>query len=141
MQHIASTIPDFNATDDAHQQATHLRQAVVDSHVGTPELAISTYTAYDSFLVIHKIATLRTPSARNKMQKRKSAREVERADIHADENIRLTAESASTFKALAVNCNYLAQDRPDISFAIKEQCRDVSAPSVRSTVKLKRLIR
>jgi len=46
---------------------------------------------------------------------------------------------ATKFRALAARANYLAQDRPDIGYACKEICRDMSSPSEASWEKLKRL--
>ena len=45
------------------------------------------------------------------------------------------------YRALSARCNYLSQDRPDISFASKELCREFVVPTVNSFKKLKRLAR
>ena len=140
-QKIASVLSQYNAANDDYEKNKILRKAAYDSHFDMPELPTAAYTAYDSFLNNHYVATVRTPSSRNKNQKRKGAREVKKAEMHADEHDRLTAESATTYRALAARCNYLAQDRADISFASKELCRDFSAPTIRSWIRLKRLIR
>ena len=59
----------------------------------------------------------------------------------ADENDKLTSAGATSCRALAARCNYLAQDRPDIAFASKELCRDFAVPSKSSMIKLKRVAR
>ena len=48
---------------------------------------------------------------------------------------------ASTFRKLAATCNYLACDRLDIRYSVKEICRQMSFPTVGGLVKLKRLAR
>ena len=45
------------------------------------------------------------------------------------------------FRALGARANYLALDRPDIAYAAKELCREFSAPTKQSYVKLKRVAR
>ena len=59
----------------------------------------------------------------------------------ADANDVLKPESATTYRALSARYNYIAQDRPDISFAAKELCRDFAAPTIRSWARLKRVVR
>ena len=56
----------------------------------------------------------------------KAAKAMERIK-HADGM--LDAEDSTTFRALAARANYLALDRPDISFATKELCRCFAAPA------------
>ena len=51
----------------------------------------------------------------------------------------LPPEKSSRYRALVARCNYLAADRGDIQFAVKELCRDMSNPTVRSWKRLKRL--
>jgi hypothetical protein len=53
----------------------------------------------------------------------------------------LGAEAASEYRARAARANFLASDRPDIAFAVKELCRGMSAPTVRDQEALKRLAR
>ena len=45
------------------------------------------------------------------------------------------------FRAAAARANYLAADRPDLGFAVKEICRGMSAPESRHLRMLKRLCR
>ena len=48
---------------------------------------------------------------------------------------------ATTFRALSARGNFLAQDRPDISYAAKELCREFAQPTKKSYERLKRLVR
>ena len=43
------------------------------------------------------------------------------------------------FRAIAARLNYMAADMPDIQYACKEVCRDMSAPTSRSWGKLKKI--
>ena len=43
------------------------------------------------------------------------------------------------FRALAARANYLALDRPDIQFAVKEVARRMATPRVDDWILLKRL--
>ncbi len=58
-----------------------------------------------------------------------------------DEDPPLGPAEASTFRALAARANYLAQDRPDIQFAVKEIARRMATPVGRDWSLLKRLAR
>ena len=74
-------------------------------------------------------------------QKRLGAKRVktlERLEVQGD---KLVGEDATLYRALSARANYLALDRPDLSFSTKELCRDFSEPTVHSVQKLKRLIR
>ena len=53
----------------------------------------------------------------------------------------LQKEDASQFRALAARANYLAQDRPDIQFAVKEVARRMARPTTADWSLLKRLAR
>ena len=141
VQNVASIISMYNATGDEHMKAKIVRKAAYDSNLGMPELPVTTDTACDSYLQVTCVPTVRTPSSRKQTETRKGTREIKQAELHADEHDRLTAESATTYRALAAGCNDLAQDRPDISFASKELRTDLSAPTIRSWIRLKRSIR
>ena len=52
---------------------------------------------------------------------------------------KLEPAKATQFRQIAARANYLAQDRPDIMFAVKEICRQMSSPSIKSWNLLKRL--
>jgi len=53
----------------------------------------------------------------------------------------LGPEQATLFRALAARANFLASDRPDIAFAVKELCRGMSLPTTRDEAAMKRLAR
>ena len=53
----------------------------------------------------------------------------------------LTASEATLFRALAARANYLAMDRPEVSYATKELCRFFATPTKTGVEQLKRLIR
>ena len=53
----------------------------------------------------------------------------------------LSPSEATEFRALVARANFLSLDRPDVQFAVKEACRDMSAPSNSSWLKLKRIAR
>lgn len=53
----------------------------------------------------------------------------------------LPPQEATRYRAAAAKCNYLAQDRCDISFAAKETARQMSQPTVADDMRIKRLIR
>jgi hypothetical protein len=42
---------------------------------------------------------------------------------------KLNKDEATKFRALAARASYLSLDRPDIMFAFKEVCREMSAPT------------
>ena len=47
----------------------------------------------------------------------------------------------SEFRSLAARANYLAADRMDLQYAVKELCREMARPTVGAKRKLKRLVR
>ena len=51
----------------------------------------------------------------------------------------LNPELASAYRALAARCNYIAVDRADAQYAIKELCRDMSTPTEASWSELLRV--
>ena len=53
----------------------------------------------------------------------------------------LSKAEATEFRRVAATANYLASDRPDLQYATKEVCRDMSQPRRRSWEKLKRIAR
>ena len=53
----------------------------------------------------------------------------------------LNSSDASVFRALAARANYLAQDRPDIQFSVKEIARRMARPTNGDWALLKRLAR
>ena len=51
----------------------------------------------------------------------------------------LLGPDAAMYRAMTARANYLAQDRSDIQFAVKELCSKMSKPNSRDTIALKRL--
>ena len=58
----------------------------------------------------------------------------------ADEEA-LASQEASEFRARAARANFMSQDCPDVKFATKEVCREMSAPTEGSWARLKHLVR
>lgn len=81
------------------------------------------------------------PINSNKYKKRLGAKQTKKLEMSDDANGNLSPQDAAMYRALSARCNYLAQDRPDISFASKELCREFAVPPVNSFKKLKRLAR
>ena len=59
-------------------------------------------------------------------------------DTEVDETP-LTREDEIRFRATVARLNYLAQDRSDIQFTVKELCRFMSKPTQEQLTKLKRV--
>ena len=51
----------------------------------------------------------------------------------------LSPQEATRYRSIVARANYMAADRPDIQYAVKELCRDMGAPSRSSWCKLKKL--
>ena len=104
------------------------------SNVKTPESLDST---------LARLNALRTKPIKkgNPAAKRQGAKAVKKMERDAHADFLLSREEASLYRALAARANYLSQDRPDINFATKELCREFSAPSQKSYLRLKRLVR
>ena len=47
-----------------------------------------------------------------------------------DNDIKLVEQEATAFWRIAARANYLAADRSDIVYAVKEVCREIAAPTV-----------
>ena len=58
-----------------------------------------------------------------------------------EEEQKLSLEKAAEYRSLSAPANYLASDRVDIQYAVKEICRSMSDPTVGDRRKLKRLAR
>jgi hypothetical protein len=56
-----------------------------------------------------------------------------------DDDTLLEGEQCSVYRAIVARLNYLAQDRSDIAYAVKEACRGMSSPSVGNWTMLKRI--
>ena len=57
----------------------------------------------------------------------------------SDEDQELDKEKARLYRGIAARCNYLSADRPELQFAVKEACREMSRPTVFSWAKLVRI--
>ena len=64
-------------------------------------------------------------------------------DREQDENSEhpLDKAEASMYRSCVARANYLAQDRADIAYAVKEACRDMANPKASSWEKVKRVVR
>ena len=58
-----------------------------------------------------------------------------------ENDVPMNATDATLFRQVAARANYLAQDRPDIQFAVKEICAHMAEPSEGGVRKLKHLAR
>ena len=56
-----------------------------------------------------------------------------------DDDYALTGEDITRYRGVIARCNYLGSDRPDCLFAIKEGCREMSAPTTGSLRRLRRI--
>ena len=66
----------------------------------------------------------------------------EKRDIKEDgDDQEMSKQEAAMYRAMVARANYLAQDRSDIAFAVKELCRRMSAPKMGDWKALKRLER
>ena len=90
---------------------------------------------------MHICANRTKPVQNAKFQKRVGAKKAKKLELDADSEFVLSPQDATTYIALSARCNYLAQDRTDISFSSKELCRQLAIPNVNSFKALKRLVR
>lgn len=96
----------------------------------------------DNVEMLDKILATRTPPAggKGKFKKRVGTRKVKEFErAQAMEDGSLTSESATPYRGMSARGNYLSQDRTDLSFSIKEPCRDFAIPNNTSFAKLKRV--
>ena len=56
-------------------------------------------------------------------------------------DVPLSPEMTTKYRGITARMNYLGQDRSDIQFAVKELGKEMSSPTDKSWVKLKRLVR
>ena len=56
-----------------------------------------------------------------------------------EDDTELDAVTAKLYRGIAARCNYLAVDRPELQFAVKEACREMSKPTLGSWSKLLRI--
>ena len=62
--------------------------------------------------------------------------EPEEGDSNDEE---LNPSDSSTYRQIAARCNYMAADRPELQFSVKECCREMSRPTKSSWEKLVRI--
>ena len=74
-----------------------------------------------------------------KFKKRAGAKAVKAFEREVGSEDKLDPGDATTYRAISARSNYLAQDRPDGSYASKELCREFGQPNGQSLVKLERL--
>ena len=72
------------------------------------------------------------PVNTNKYKKKVGAKRAKQLEMAEDASGDLCPEDATMYRALSARCNYLSQDRPDISYASKGRCREFAIPSVNS---------
>ena len=80
---------------------------------------------------VHMYAARTKPAAKPKT-KRAGAKATKKIERLMSKGHELDPEEATAYRALAARANYLAQDRPDISFASKELCREFAVPNKNS---------
>ena len=61
------------------------------------------------------------------------------ANLTKEDEEPLTGDAIRQFRSTAARCNYLGLDRPDLQFAIKEVCREMSNPTQGSHKRLQRI--
>ena len=72
---------------------------------------------------------------------RKSAYERKESDKGEHEEEPLEPQEARRYRSIAARLNFLAADRADVQYCIKEGCRDMSRPTQGSWGMLKRIVR
>ena len=65
--------------------------------------------------------------------------DLEAKEDKEEESEELAGDDVRLYRGLAARCNYLSLDRPDLQFAAKEACREMSKPTVASLKRLKRI--
>ena len=60
-------------------------------------------------------------------------------DDNPNDDVPLTGADISSYKGVIVRCRYLASDRPDCNFMIKEGCRGMSTPTTGSLRRFNRI--
>ena len=84
---------------------------------------------------------LLAPASKRPKKKRIGMKAAKQEERRKNTQGALGPEAATAFRAMAARANYLALDRPDISFATKELCRCFAAPTEDAMLALKRLAR
>ena len=106
----------------------------LDYHDDEPEIVAAMNDADSEFIFAMKKGK---PAA--KYAKRAGAKAVKAFEREVGAADKLGSDDATTYRAISARSNYLAQDRPDCSYASKELCREFGQPNGQSLTKLKRL--
>ena len=61
------------------------------------------------------------------------------ANLTKEDGELLIGDEVRQFRSTAARCNYVGLDRPDLQFAVKEVCRDMSSPTQGSKRRLQRI--
>ena len=129
--HDSTTQQATHGHDTALQQTTQGHQNLIQGPGETPRRStVSTLTVADEPQQIQGLKspgeTLRRPTV---------------SSMTVANEPPLPMQEASVFRALAARANYLAQDRPDVQYAVKEIARRMASPTGRDWALLKRLAR
>ena len=88
-----------------------------------------------------KEASVSGEAARSR-EKRRSAKRSDEDDDKAEEVLEeLQGEEKTKYQSLSARLNYLALDRPDIQYGVKELMRKMSKPNLEDVKSLKRVAR
>ena len=93
-------------------------------------------------LGLEKAKPVTTPGSRDdasKMGAVNVGQDKELLNMFMDNNELLTGTEATRFRAITARLNYLAQDRPDVQYSIKEVARRMATPRQGDWLALKRL--
>ena len=120
------------------QDSSKFEDMDIDMNVHTENVHTDIGAAMDMSSVVY---AARTKPVHLSHKKRVGAKQSKKLEIDPDGQFNLSPADATTYRALAARCNYLSQDRFDISFSAKELCREFAVPSTSSFIKLKRLVR
>ena len=88
------------------------------------------------------VAAARTkPVKKPTAKKRAGVKATKKLERLVSKGFEVAPAEGTLFRALSARANYLNIDRPDISYAGKELCREFAIPNKNSFLKLKRLVR
>ena len=131
-------------SDEKMMAALSLAISPMDSEFQDSDVATTGITENPLATTLSKLNALKTKPAFKKggpAAKRAGAKAVKKMERAENAEFILDSTEATLYRALAARANFLSQDRPDISFSIKELCREFSQPNQKSYLKLKRLVR
>ena len=60
------------------------------------------------------------------------------AEAGEEDDVELDAVKGKWYRGIAARCNYLAVERPELQFAVRESCSEMSRPTIGSWSKLVR---